>query len=173
MPTVEIASINSTKLGLDQVDFDIAIIEENKLESHRGLFYDILQQQDGVIVHLGNPDFKNDKEGGFFAGQIIDWSIDSCEYIELPEYSADDLEYNGGANQQFVFKFLEQYISDIDRLLKIALDKSPVKKIYFLTDYQFGPDKGNIEDIYTINDFWTQHNENGLILNTMYEMHGL
>jgi hypothetical protein len=127
MPTVEIASINSKKLGLDQADFDIAIIEENKLESHRGLFYDILQQQDGVIVHLGNPDFKNDKEGGFFAGQIIDWTIDSTEYIELPEYSSDDLGYNSGANQQFTFKFLEQYISEIDKLLKVALDKSPVK----------------------------------------------
>ena len=38
MPTIEIASINSTGLGLNQADFDIAIIEENKLESHRGLF---------------------------------------------------------------------------------------------------------------------------------------
>jgi hypothetical protein len=66
MPTIEIASLNSTGLGLDQADFDVAIIEENKLESHRGLFYDLLRQQNGVIVHIGNPDFKDDKEGVFF-----------------------------------------------------------------------------------------------------------
>lgn len=71
MPTIEIASIKSTGLGLNQADFDVAIIEENKLESHRGLFYDLLRKQSGVIVHIGNPDFKDDKEGGFFAGQII------------------------------------------------------------------------------------------------------
>jgi len=43
MPTIEIASINSTGLRLNQADFDVAIIEENKLESHRGLFYDLLK----------------------------------------------------------------------------------------------------------------------------------
>lgn len=65
MPTMEIASINSIGLALNQADFDVAISEENKLESHRGLFYDLLRQQKGVIVHIGNPDFKIDKEGVF------------------------------------------------------------------------------------------------------------
>ena len=69
MPAIEIASINSTGLRLNQADFDVAIIEENKLESHRGLFFELLRQQSGTIVHIGNPDFKYDKEGGYFAGQ--------------------------------------------------------------------------------------------------------
>jgi hypothetical protein len=38
MPTIEIASIKSKGLNIDQNNFEIAIIEENKLESHRGLF---------------------------------------------------------------------------------------------------------------------------------------
>jgi hypothetical protein len=171
MPTIEIASINSTRLGLNQADFDIAIIEEHKLESHRGLFYDQLRQQNGVIVHIGNPDFKDDKEGGFFAGAIVDWSFEPGDII-MHEYDEDDQTYNSGANQKFRFKFLEQFKPDIDKLLKIALDNSPIKKVCFLTDYQFGPENGRTEIIYTITDFWTQHDNEGLGLNTLYEMYG-
>lgn len=171
MPTIEIASIKSIGLGLNQSDFNIAIIEENKLISHRGLFYDLLRQQDGVIVHIGNPDFKDDDEGGFFAGAIVDWSFEPGDII-IPEYDENDPTFNRGANQQYRFKFLKQYISEIDKLLKIALDKSPIKKVCFLTDYQFGPEKGKTEIIYTITDFWTQHHNEGLGLNTLYEMYG-
>ena len=89
MPTIEIASFNSTGLGLNQADYDVAIIEENKLESHRGLFYDLLRQQNGVIVHIANPDFKDDKEGVFFAGQIIDWDFEPTE-IFFPEFDEND-----------------------------------------------------------------------------------
>lgn len=171
MPTIEIASFNSTELGLNQADYDVAIIEENKLESHRGLFYDLLRQQNGVIVHIGNPDFKDDKEGVFFAGQIIDWDFELTE-IFFPEFDENDPTDNRGANQQFKFKFLGQYKTDIDKLLKIALDNSPIKKVCFLTDYQFGPENGKTEIIYTITDFWTQHDNEGLGLNTLYEMYG-
>jgi len=171
MPTIEIASINSTGLGLNQADFEVAIIEENKLLSHRGLFYDLLRKQKGVIVHIGNPDFKDNKEDGFFAGQIIDWDFES-ENIIIPEYNPDDPTYNGGANQQFKFKFLEQYKSNIDALLRIGLKESPIKKVCFLTDYQFGPEKEEIETICTIYDFWAKHDIEGLNFNTMYELYG-
>jgi hypothetical protein len=171
MPTIEIASINSTGLGLNQADFEVAIIEENKLESHRGLFCDLLRQLYGVIIHIGNPDFRTDKKCGFFAGQIIDWDFEPG-YIIIPEYDENDLTYNAGANQQYRFKFLEQYKSDIDKLLKISLDNSPIKKCLFLTDYQFGPENGKTEIIYTITDFWTLHDNEGLGFNTLYEMYG-
>jgi hypothetical protein len=156
MPTIEIASINSTCLDLNQADFDIAITEENILESPRGLFYDFLRQQKGVIIHIGNPDFKNNKESGFFAGEIIDWSFEPGSLI-IPVYDPNDPTYNAGANQEYGFKFIDQYKSDIDRLLKIALDRSPIKKVYFLTDYQFGPEKESYELINKIIDFWERH----------------
>lgn len=171
MPTIEIASINSTGLRLNQADFDVAIIEENKLESHRGLFYDLLQQQNGVIVHIGNPIYKDDKDGGYFAGAIVDWDFKPTE-VFFPEFDEDDPTDNRGANQQFRFKFIDKYKPDIDKLLKIALDKSPIQKVFFLTDYQFGPENGKTEIIYTITDFWTQHDNEGLGLNTLYEMFG-
>ncbi len=74
MPTIEIASTNSKGLDLRQADFHVAIIEENKLESHRGHFYDFLYHQQGTIIHIGNPEFADDKEGGYSAGNIINWN---------------------------------------------------------------------------------------------------
>ncbi|MEZ4910406.1 MAG: hypothetical protein R2774_06060 [Saprospiraceae bacterium] len=171
MPTIEITSMNSTGLELNQDEFDIAIIEEKKLRSHRGLFYGELKKQKGVIIHIGNPDMKNDKYGGFFAGQIIDWDFEPCD-IEIPQIDPNDPTENWGANQQYLFKFLDNYKIDIDKLLNIALDKSPIKKVCFLTDYQFGPEHGKTKIIYTINNFWQEHDNNGLYLNTMYEMYG-
>jgi hypothetical protein len=171
MPTIEIASINATGLGLSQAEFDVAIIEEAKLMSHRGLFYELLNKQKGTIIHIGNPDIKNSNEGGFFAGEIIDWDFEPGDII-IPVAASSDESDNSGANQQFQFKFLNQFKSDIDKLLRTALDKSPIKRVCFLTDYQFGPEKANTEIIYTISDFWTLHDNEGLTFNTMYEMYG-
>ena len=35
MPTIEIASIKAPHLNIDQTDFELAILEEPKLEGHR------------------------------------------------------------------------------------------------------------------------------------------
>ncbi len=171
MPTIEIASINSTGLDLKQADFDVAIIEEDKLVSHRGLFYDLLKKQNGTIIHIGNPDFKDEKDGGFFAGEIIDWNFEPGDII-IPEFDTNDPIINTGYNQEFKFKFLSQYKSDIDKILKRALDSSPIKKVYLLTDNQFVPEKANAEIIYTIADLWKRHDNEGLVFNTIYELYG-
>jgi hypothetical protein len=171
MPTIEIASINSTGLGLRQDDFNVAIIEDAELVSHRGLFQDFLRQQKGTIIHIGNPDLKDNKEGGFYAGEVLGWNYEPGDII-IPEIIVDDLNANVGANQQFQFQFLDKFKGEIDNLLQIALYKSPIKKICFLTDYQFGPERANIEILYTISDFWTLHDNEGLTFNTMYEMYG-
>lgn len=148
MPTIEIASINSTGLDLNQDDFEVAIIEEIKLESHRGLFYDFLIKQNGRIIHIGNPDFKADKKGGFFAGQIVDWGFDS--------------DTN--------FQFRQENIDDIKRLLQIAMSKSPDQEIYFLTDYQFGPEVAEFKTVEGLKAFWEKHDKDGLTLNTLYRI---
>lgn len=171
MPTIETVSFNSTGLGLNQADFGFAIIEENQLKSHRDLFFDLLLAQEGVIVHIGNPRCKDDENAPFFAGAIVDWSFEPG-YIIIPEYDENDPTYNCGANQSFKFKFLGQYKPDLDKLLKIALDNSPIKRVCFLTDYQFGPENGKTEIVYTIDDFWMHHDNEGLAFNTMYEMYG-
>ncbi len=170
MPTIEIVSIDSTGLNIRQDDFDVATIEENKVVSHRGLFYKFLKKQKGVIVHIGDTECKS-PDYAFYGGGLIDWDFEPCE-IFIPEFDPTDPTDNHGAGQQFRFKFHDQYKDDINRLLEIALDGSPIKKVYFLTDYQFGPEKGKTEIIYTIDDLWKRHDSEGLNLNTMYELYG-
>jgi hypothetical protein len=171
MPTIEIISINSKKLGLNQADFEVAIIEENKLRSHRGLFDALLEKQEGVIIHIGNPDMKNNTDGGFFAGKIIDWNFEPSDLI-MPQVDVNGPNDKWATNRQYLFKFLDKYKSDIDKLLKIAMNKSPIKKVCLLTDYQFGPEHEETKKINTINSFWIEHDTNGLTFNTMYEMFG-
>jgi hypothetical protein len=167
MPTIEIVSVNATDIGLTQLDFQVAIIEEYKLEGHRSLFYDHLLQYQGTIVHIGNPDFRTDKDNGFFAGHLIDWEIDSKRTIIIPQGTET------GKNQQYQFKFLDYFRADIEKILEVALDRSPDRRVLFLTDYQFGPETAEFEIIYTIMDFWSLHDKDGLRFNTLYEMYGL
>jgi hypothetical protein len=151
MPTIEIISVDSKTLELKQEDFDLAIRMERVLESHRGLFYEFLMKQKGTIVHLGNPDMKNN-DGGFFAGELLDSSFEAGE-IFLPELKEDEGTDSRGANQCFCFKFQDKYKTEVDRILKLAIDNSPIHKIYFLTDFQFGPEKERQEIIYSVPNF--------------------
>ena len=148
MPTIEIVSINCTGLNLEQEDFEIAIIKEDKLESHRGLFYDFLKVQTGVIIHLGNANFKFNKGNGFFAGELIDWD--------------SKMEKN--------LKFKEKYKTEIDKLLMLSIDNSPICKTYFLFDYQF--ENGIDEVELTTQDFWKIHDTEGLKFNKLYQLTG-
>jgi hypothetical protein len=83
MPTIEIVSIDSD-VDIDQKDFEVAILVDKKMESHRGLFFDFLIKQNGTMIHVGNPEFKNDKDGGFFAGAIIDWGLETSD-LAIPQ----------------------------------------------------------------------------------------
>ena len=164
MPTIEIVSIGADKLGLKQTDFDIAIIEETKLISHRGLFYDFLQKQNGAIVHIGNPDLKNDKECGFIAGLIIDQDFEPG-YIKIPDFDKGET----GSNQNFRFKFLLDYQIEIAKIIKLGFLKSPTKELLFLTDYQFGPENASIKET-KLKDFGVQHDNEGLEWNVLYKL---
>lgn len=169
MPTIEIASLNSNGLDLNQDDFDVAIIEENKLKSHRGLFYDFLLNQQGIIIHIGNPDLKTDKEGGYFAGGIINWHFKD-PYFDKKRKGLKSNRANRYANQRFNFQFRQEYREDINRILLSAISKSPINKIYFLTDYQFGPEAASFKTIDRLIKFWEEHDSSGLSLNTLYEI---
>ena len=164
MPTIEIVSLGAEKFGLDQSEFDLLIIEENKLLSHRGLFYDVLKKQIGSIIHIGNPDLKYDKEGGCFAGKIIDWSF-KPGWIILPDIDRKETR----ANQDFQFKFKVEFQKEIAKIINIGFQNSPSKNVYFLTDYQFGPEKATIKDM-RITDFWEFHGTQGLSWNVLYNL---
>ena len=164
MPSIEIVCIGVEKIGLNQDDFEIAIIEENQLIGHRGLFNDIFKNQNGVMIHIGNPNLKNDKDYFFYAGQIIDWDFEPGE-IAIPDMDKEET----GANQQFRFQFKIDYQIEIGKIIEIALRKSPTSDLYFMSDYQFGPDNRMIEEL-KLRDFWVQHDSNGLEWNTLYKL---
>ena len=43
MPTIEIISVNANRKILRQEDYNIPLIEEDKLVSHRSIFYEYLR----------------------------------------------------------------------------------------------------------------------------------
>jgi len=144
MPTIEIVSLRTTGLEINQDDFNIAIIEENVLESHRGLFFDFLSKQKGTIIHIGNPDLKNNKDGGFFAGDLINWEFEDSSFDEKQK-GLNASEKNSWANQDFLFQFKIDFKNEVETLMEIAINKSPTHKIFFLTDYQFGSEKAEFK----------------------------
>lgn len=146
MPTIEIISIDNIKLGIDQEKFGFAIIEEPELKSHRGLYYDFLKKYNGTILHIGNPEFRTDKVSGFWGGDLIDWEFDNNNN----------------------FKFLEKYKLDFIKLLELAVEKSPDKKAFFLTDIQANEPEPNYRRIKNVTDFIKLYEHEGLEWNTLY-----
>lgn len=168
MPTIEIVSLKSAGLDLNQDYFNSAIIEDHILESHRGLFYDFLLKHKGTIIHIGNPGLSV-KEDGFYAGEIINWEFENSNSNEKQKELKTD-EENHWANQDFLFQLKDEYKNEIEKLMEVAIEKSPIHKIYFLTDYQFGPEKAEFEVLSDVKDFWKKHNQYGLNWNTLYEI---
>lgn len=170
MPFVEIASLNSTGLNLDQTDFSVAILEEKRLESHRPRFVNFFKKQTGTIVHVGNPEIIDDKKNFFFASELIDWDFEPVDILYSPIATGVKAEFEGGANQLHRFKFLKQFRRDIDQLLRAAIEKSPIRKCCFFTDCYFGPEKESTKKLKTIGNLWKIHDREGLAFNTMYEL---
>ena len=116
MPSIEIISIDSDNSIYQEENYKFAIqVQNDKIESHRGLFYDFLKNLKGTIIHLGNSEFKKSQNEGFFAGNLINWE-------------------NEVKND---FKFLQEFEVDLKNLIKLAQKNSTKKTIYFLSDYQF------------------------------------
>ena len=164
MPTIEVISLGADKIFLDQESYEIAIIEETELRSHRSLFVNFLKDKTGVIVHIGSPCFINDKDSGFFAGEIINWDFNPGEII-LPNFDNDET----GADQDTIFIFEEKYMTEIKDIIEKSIINSLIEKALFLTDYQFGPSNPSFSKL-KLTDFWKKHNCNGLNWNCLYEI---
>ena len=149
MPSIEIISINSTGLNLNQKEFKFAIIEESEeIESHRGLYFDLLKTLSGTIIHIGNPEMIENIEDAFFGGKLVDWNF-------------------GDENK---FQFLKTYENDFLKMLKIAHEKSPNKLIFFLTDYQFAGNDAKEIKYLTLEKFIEEYHLNGVEFNKLYKI---
>jgi hypothetical protein len=169
MPTIEIVSLGASFLGVNESDFSVAVIEERELISHRGMFYHFLKKHNGTIIHIGNPEFRTDKNSGFYAGNLIDWNFKPGYIVFGDDGETLSVDFDGNEDDGN-FRFIEQYKADIDSLLNIAIENSPERKVFFLTDYQFGPQQEKIETGFTIRRLWDLHDNQGIRFNTLYEI---
>lgn len=122
-----------------------AYIAETKLVSHRSLFQNVFDSLTGVIVHLANKSLEGDKDGGWFAGMIMDWTDDDS-LIFLPETRRD-----------------------IAELMQRLIDASPEQQITFSTDYQFGGDRQECGKL-TLKEFFGLHDEHALRYNRLWHL---
>lgn len=149
MPSIEIISIDPDNSIYQEENYKFAIqVENDKIESHRGLFYDFLKNLKGTIIHLGNSEFKKSQNEGFFAGNLINWE-------------------NEVKND---FKFLQEFEVDLKNLIKLAQKNSTKKTIYFLSDYQFSKRKPKLIENLTLKDFFKLYDKKGLEFNRIYQI---
>ncbi len=95
MPTIEIISVNATKIPKLPKFSSFAYIAEDQLISHRGLFQDVLNKEKGIIVHLANKDLEGEEEGGWFAGLLMEWGNEDeeSEPIKFEKHRLEDLKH--------------------------------------------------------------------------------
>jgi hypothetical protein len=168
VPTIEIISLERKQpIRIDKNNSRFCVRQNRKLISHRGLFQKFLDKEEGVILHLGNLSLA--KTPYFFAGELIDWDYEPG-VVHLPVYNLDEPleEQWNGSGQNTRFKFKDDYLSGIRELLSKAQRLSPVNKVLFLTDTQFGPDEGRNIELSNVEELWEMHNREGLAWNVMY-----
>jgi len=172
LPTIEIISFERQKpINIDRSKYNFAIRQNSKLVSHRALFQDFLNINDGVILHIGNLKLAKE-QFFFFASELIDWKFEEADIaIPIIDRTEPFEEQWNGDGQMQRFKFKQSFIYGIDSLLKKALNLSPIKKCGFLTDVQFGPKFSSFIQLNTIEEFWNIHNSSGLVWNAIYIIH--
>ena len=173
MPTIEIVSIGTNYIP-DLPRFDtFACMVEAELQSHRSLFQEDFDSVSGVIVHLGNKEFQEDFDKGevgvWFAGQLIDWSDGKTIIIPTVDPDFDEPQW-WGEDQSYGFRFLSNVFCEVCELLSLLLEHSPVKQVFFSTDYQFGPSKAMKRMSCTLRSFIDEHDANGLRWNCLYQI---
>lgn len=145
MPTIELISLNAGTIPQLPSYSSFAYIVEPDLVSHRGLFQHIFDRCKGYIVHLGNKEFENNKDGFWYAGRIMNWEEDAVV-------------------------FLKETLSDLMDLIQRMIDSSPNNEILFSTDYQFGPQKPVDFGAVFIDEFYELHRLKKLRWNSIYKI---
>lgn len=168
VPTIEIVSIQAPTLPPLPRFTTLAIIAERQaaIESHRGLFNDTLGGMSGVILHLGDPDL-DPEDGGWFAGKLIEWRDES---MTIPLVDPADPHDQWGAGQTERFRFLPTARIEVEQVLNLALQASPIGKAVFLTDYQFGPELPTLVSARAPAALWAEHDKVGLRWNHLYHI---
>ena len=149
MPTVEIISINATRVPDLPKYNGFAYCVETDVVSHRKLFQYELNKFVGFIVHLANKEFENRTEGWWFAEKLFDFSKD--EFYET-------------------IRFRSLVIPEVIDILTKIIEASK-GEIIFLTDFQMGPEQSQIVNkTLTLDEFLKLHEDGKLRFNALYRI---
>ena len=152
MPTIEIVCVGQAEPStFDGLPF--AVRAERQLVSHRALFQPDFDALQGCIYHLGNPAFRGRESEGFFAYELV-WKT-------LPEYGAVG-----------PLRFNNEYVPHVRVIIEELLTASPVGRVIFSSDWQFGPDEVRRFSPVSEERFWQMHDAGGLRFNALYEVAG-
>ncbi|MEO1131456.1 MAG: hypothetical protein AAFX40_01985 [Cyanobacteria bacterium J06639_1] len=149
MPTIEMISIGASwPLQLPSYS-GFAYQSEREIVSHRSLFQSILDELEGVIVHLANKNLEKHR-GFWFTGRLMDWE-----------------------QEDNVMRFKQDVLPQVVSLMHQLIQYSPTSDLIFLTDYQFGGQRQVIESLMSASEFLRLHDENQLNFNTLYRIQNL
>ncbi|MCM8813410.1 MAG: hypothetical protein NC924_05665 [Candidatus Omnitrophica bacterium] len=146
MPSIEILVEQPIKKISDRNDYSFAVVCTNPPSSHRdpSLWQTKFEEIGGDLYHLGNPEFKNKKNGWFFAYDLIEEDT-LCKR----------------------FKFKSKYRKQVLIFLKNLLECSKSRKIYITTDWQVSPNKPyTYKNCYTVQDYVKKHARYGIRFNS-------
>lgn len=153
MPSIEIVCVDQTE-PTSFLNAPFAVESESKLVSHRSpspLFqpdFDVLR---GCIYHLGNPSSRDPTFTGYYtAYKLLTGDAESCVWN--------------------IVYFKIEFVPFIKMFLAQLLQNSPVGKVIFTSDYQFGPNEKRYKRVITLDMFWQLHDKNKLKLNALYQL---
>ena len=153
MPSIEIVCVNQIE-PTKFLNPPFAIEAENKLVSHRTpspLFQPDFNEMRGCIYHLGNPSSRDPTFSGYYTAHELLSKDSEIDWWDIIHFYGD-------------------FVPFIKVLLKQLLQSSPVGKVIFTSDYQFGPNVKRYKRPITLENFWQQHDENKLRMNALYQL---
>ncbi len=152
MPSIEIVCVGQIE-PIQLLEMPFAIETETGLRSHRSpspLWQAEFDKVGGCIYHLGNPALRDPQcEGIFFASELLSKEEDDWFHF---------------------VKLAPEYAPSLKTLLDSLLKASPLDKVFFTSDYQFGPHPQRYKRPVKLQKFWQMHNEKKIKMNAFYEL---
>jgi hypothetical protein len=149
MPSIEIVCVGQER-PLEFPDLPFAVASETALLSHRkpSLFQADFDALKGCLYHLGNPGLKDPSApGAFFAWEILS-----------PECQGQDT----------FLHFAEEHGKAVRALMDTLWLASPVRRLVFTSDHQFGPPAPARFLETSLLEFWRLHESRQLRMNALY-----
>ncbi len=145
MPSIEILCVGATTPE-PPPETSFAVIGDPSRQSHRGpkpRFQGDFDRLEGVLYHIGNPEFASNPDGPFFAYDVLS-------------------EASRHASPRSFLEFAPSHIGSARRLLEWILASSPPGRLIFTSDWQFGPSRTRRFDGLDADEFWRRHDSRRL-----------